>query len=236
MYWLFSPPSIAELIRLLKAWRFWSVGALIGALIGAAVYYIAPPPYRARATVLVDFNLEQAWPQETDRQQFYYLERETRKLKEIAWSDVVLEAIIETNTDVTTQELRNGKLSLSQPAEGGWHFYVDDENPERAASLASAWTQVFVEQVQLRMGAADGPNAFIEATRTQIAQSPRDRSISISTYLFVGAIAFLAIGSFFVLFFPFTPRPSSLRAPEERRDYSERSSGEVEAGREGNPR
>jgi capsular polysaccharide biosynthesis protein len=208
MRWLFSPPSIDDLIRLLKAWRFWSVGALIGALIGAAVYYVAPPPYRARATVLVDFNLEQAWPQETDRQQFYYLERETRKLEEIARSDVVMEAIVETNRDVTIQELRNGKLSLSQPAEGGWHFYVDDDNPERAASLASAWAQVFVKQVQFRTGAADGPNASIEATWTQTAQLPRDRSISISTYLFVGAIAFLAIGSFFVLFL--SPHPGPL--------------------------
>src|SRR5690242_17344370 len=66
MHWLFSPPSIDDLVRLLKAWRFWSVGALVGALLGAAIYYMAPPPYRAQATVLVDFNLEQAWPQETD--------------------------------------------------------------------------------------------------------------------------------------------------------------------------
>lgn len=223
MHWLFAPPSIDDLIRLLKAWRFWSVGALIGALIGAAVYYMAPPPYRAHATVLVDFNLEQAWPQETDRQQFYYLERETRKLEEIARSDVVMEAIVETNRNVSIQELRNIKLSLSQPAEGGWHFYVDDDNPERAASLASAWAQVFVEQVQFRTGATDGPNAFIEAARTQAAQSPRDRSIPISTYLFVGAVAFLAIASFFVLFFPST-RPFSMRAEW-------RGEPEVEAGR-----
>src|SRR5438093_7500442 len=46
---LFSPPSIDDFTRLLKAWRFWSIGALIGALIGAAVYYVAPPPYRAHA-------------------------------------------------------------------------------------------------------------------------------------------------------------------------------------------
>ena len=201
MHWLFSPPSTDDLAQLLKAWRFWSIGALIGALIGAAIYYVVPPPYRAHATVLVDFNLEQAWPQETDRQQFYYLERETRKLKEIAWSDTVVEMIAETNPDVTAQELRNGKLSLSQPAEGGWHFYVDDESPERAAALASTWAQVFVEQVRLRTGTSGGPNSFIEATRTQVAQLPRDHSISISTYLFVGAVAFLAIGSFFVLFF-----------------------------------
>ncbi len=201
MHWLFSPPSIDDLIRLLKAWRFWSVGALIGALIGAAVYYIAPPPYRAHATVLVDFNLEQAWPQETDRQQFYYLERETRKLVEVAWSDAVMEAVVETNGNVTAQELRSGKLSLSQPAEGGWHFYVEDKNPERAALLASEWAQVFVEKVRLQAGTAQGLNSFIEATETQTAQSPRERSVPISTYLFVGAVAFLAIGSFFILFF-----------------------------------
>ena len=133
MHWLFSPPSIDDLIRLLKAWRFWSVGALIGALLGAGLYYIAPPPYRAHATVLVDFNLEQAWPQETDRQQFYYLERETRKLEEIARSDMVIGMVSEATGDITTQELRSGKLSLSQPAEGGWNFYADDADPERAA-------------------------------------------------------------------------------------------------------
>jgi len=201
MTWLFSPPSIDDFIRLLKAWRLWSVGALIGALIGAGFYYLAPPPYRAHATVLVDFNLEQAWPKDTDRQQFYYLERETRKLEEIAWSDMVLGMIVEANGDLTLQELRNGKLALSQPADGGWHFYADDNNPERAATLASTWSRIFAEQVQLRKNTTGGPNSFIEATQTQVAQSPRDRSISIGTYLFVGAIVFLAISSFFVLSF-----------------------------------
>lgn len=201
MHWLFSPPSMDDLIRLLKAWRFWSVGALIGGLLGAGMYYLVPPPYRAHAIVLVDFNLEQAWPEETDRQQFYYLERETRKLVDIAWSDMVMGMVIEAVGDVTTDELRNGTLSLSQPAEGGWNFYANDEDPERAATLVSTWSQVFVEQVRLRTGLLEGPNEYIEATRTQIAQIPRDRSLSLSTYLFVGAMVFLAISSFFVLFF-----------------------------------
>jgi uncharacterized protein involved in exopolysaccharide biosynthesis len=189
-----------DLIRLLKAWRFWSVGALIGALLGAGLYYIAPPPYRAHATVLVDFNLEQAWPEETDRQQFYYLERETRKLEEIAWSDLVMGLVVESVGDVTIEELLNGTLSLSQPAEGGWNFYADDRDPERAAELASAWSQVFVEQIRLRTGLLEGPNEYIEVTRTRAAQMPTDRSLSLSTYLFVGAILFLAISSFLVLF------------------------------------
>jgi len=201
MSWLFSPPSIDDLIQLLKAWRFWSVGALIGALIGAAMFYLAPPPYQARATVLVDFNLEQAWPQETDRQQFYYLERETRKLAEIAWSDSVMEAIVANNGNITTQELHDGRLSLSQPAEGGWHFYAEDEDPERAATIASAWAQAFMDQVSKRVAITDGPNSFIETTATQTAQPPVERSVPISTYLFVGAIVFLAVASFLVLFF-----------------------------------
>jgi capsular polysaccharide biosynthesis protein len=200
MHWIFSPPSIDDLARLLKAWRFWSVGALVGALIGAAAYYVTPPPYRAHATVLVDFNLEQAWPQETDRQQFYYLERETRKLEAIAWSDTVLEMIVEAEKQGTVRELRNGSLSLSQPADGGWHFYADDPSPERAAALASAWARIFVQQVRLQTGTATGLNSFIQATQTQTAQLPVDRSLSVSTYLFVGAIAFLAVASFLVLF------------------------------------
>ena len=200
MTWLFSPPSIDDFVRLLKAWRFWSVGALIGALIGAGFYYLAPPPYRAHATVLVDFNIEQAWPQETDRQQFYYLERETRKLEEIAWSDSVMQAIVETNGNITNRELHDGRLSLSQPAEGGWHFYVEDENPERAAAIASAWAQTFAGAVVNRAATTDGLNSFIEATVTQTAQLPVERSVPLSTYLFVGAIVFLTFASLLVLF------------------------------------
>lgn len=203
MKWLFSPPSLDDLARLLKAWRFWSVGVLIGGLIGAAVYYFIPPPYRAHATVLVDFNLEQAWSQETDRQQFYYLERETRKLEEIAFSDAVIESVAETFRHDTIAELRDGKLSLSQPAEGGWHFYAVDDDPQIAANLASAWARSFTVQVNAQVASAEGLNSFIEATVTQSANLPVGRSISFSAYLFTGALGFLALASIMVLFFDF---------------------------------
>jgi capsular polysaccharide biosynthesis protein len=203
MTWLFSPPSFDDLSRLLKAWRFWSIGVLIGGLIGAAVYYVVPPPYRAKATVLVDFNLEQAWPQETDREQFYYLERETRKLKEIAFSDIVMETIVENNGQNTTAELRDGRLSLSQPAEGGWHFYAEDNDPQRAAVLASAWARAFAGQVTVQTASAEGLSSFIEVSVTQSANLPIARSISLSTYLFTSVIGFLALASIIVLFFDF---------------------------------
>src|SRR5690242_18621567 len=124
---IFSSPSTDDLILLLKAWKFWVLGAIIGMLIGAIVYSLVPATYRARATVNVDFNLEQAWPAETDRQQFYYLERETRKLEDVAWSDDVMKAV-SSDLDVPVEDLRDGKLQLSQPAEAGWHFYAEDKN------------------------------------------------------------------------------------------------------------
>jgi capsular polysaccharide biosynthesis protein len=201
MNFLFSPPSVDDLIRLLKAWRFWSLGALVGGLIGAAAFYVAPPLYRAHAVVVVDFNLEQAWPEDTDRQQFYYLERETRKLEELAHSDAVLEGIVNTTPDITLQELHSGMLLLSQPAEGGWNFYVDDKDSQRAASIATAWATQFTEQVHTQTITTDGLNAFIEASVTRMASVPAERSLSLSLYIFVGAVMFLMFGSIVVLFF-----------------------------------
>ena len=204
MTWLFSPPSLDDLIRLLKAWRFWLLGSFIGALLGAAVFYIAPPPYSARATVNVDFNLEEAWPQETDRQQFFYLEREARKLEDIASSDDVLQ-MLSSGLIIPVEELRAGKLKLSQPAEAGWHFYAEDTNPERAQEIAAAWALIFVEKVKENVANSAGLNSFIQVDATQMENLPVERSVSLSEYLFAGAISFLFLSSLFVLFFSLTP-------------------------------
>ena len=199
MKWLFSPPSLDDLIRLLKAWRFWVLGMLVGALLGAALFYIVPPPYRARATVNVDFNLEEAWPQETDRQQFYYLERETRKLEEIAWSDTVMQSVADASgVDVST--LRDKVLSLSQPGEAGWHFYADEHNPAQAASIASAWALAFTKRVQEDVAAQAGLNSFIRLDATQVNDLPVHRSVSLGTYLFSGSVGFLTLSALLVLF------------------------------------
>jgi uncharacterized protein involved in exopolysaccharide biosynthesis len=191
---LLSPPSLDDLIRLLKAWRLWVLGALIGSALGAAIYYIAPPPYRAQATVNVDFNFEQAFPTNTDRQDFYYLEREARKMVELAWSD---EALSQLNAPI--QELRDGKLNLSQPAESGWRFYADDHDPQKAEELASAWANAFAEKAQAEIDAGS-LNEFIELEVTQSANLPKERSIPLANYLLAGASGFLLLAVFFVLF------------------------------------
>lgn len=217
---IFSSPSFDDLIRLLKAWRFWSVGALIGGLLGTAVFYVAPPPYRAHSVMLVDFNLEEAWPQETDRQQFYYLERETRKLEEIAFSDTVLDGILRTDPDATRPELTDGKLLLSQPAEGGWNFYVDDTDPARAATLANVWVNEFVSQAREQRDSG-GLNEYIEMEVTRIASPPNERSLLMSSYIIVGAVIFLGVGSIFILFFSRSDRFSQNTSQQVVADVQE---------------
>jgi capsular polysaccharide biosynthesis protein len=195
---IFTPPSSDDLIRLLKAWKFWVLGAILGAVIGAAVHIVASPPYRARATVLVDFNLEQALPNDTDRQHFYYLERETRKLEEVAWSDEVI-GMVASETSVSVESLRGGILQLSQPAEGGWHFYAEDTDANLAGQLASAWAQGFTAAAQQGIDSGE-LNPFIKLEMTQSADLPVERSVPLSIYSLIGALGFLAISAFVVLF------------------------------------
>lgn len=202
MNFLFSSPSLDDVIRLLRAWRFWVLSALIGAAIGAAAYYVNPPPYRARATVNVDFNLEEAFPTDTDRQYFYYLERETRKMIEIAWSDEVLgEALIFSAEELrfSIRQLRDEKLRLAQPMEAGWHFYAEDENPEVASSLAALWANAFVEKTQAEIEAGN-INRFVRLEVVQSDNLPIERSVPLSSFLLAGSSVFLLLSAFFVLF------------------------------------
>ena len=112
---LFTSSSVDDLIELLQAWRFWLLSALVGALIGGVIYFIFPPDFRARATVVVDFNIEQAWPVNSDRELFYYLEREARKLEEVAKSDETLSMVANKVGNVRTICHQHVPGNLHQP-------------------------------------------------------------------------------------------------------------------------
>ncbi len=170
--WFFSPPSLDDFIRLLRAWRFWLLSALVGGLLGAAVYAVFPPPYRARATVVVSFNLEKSWPNKPDNELFYYLERESRKVEEVAWADATLQDVA-AKTGFSVPALRSGKLELSQPQDGGWHFYATDPDAAIAAKLASAWAEAFTAQIRQGIETA----ITLDAARKALTAHPGDAQL-----------------------------------------------------------
>jgi len=198
---ILAPAEADDIIGLLRAWRFWLIGGLLGALLGAAIYAAAPPPYRARATVIVDFRLEQAWPQNTDREQFYYLEREARKLVEIAMSDATLGAVAEAVPEVTPQHMRAGMLRLSQPASGGWHFFADNADPDTAVLLAGTWARAFSDEVtrQVAAGPAGGLERFITADVAQAGTIVPERAQSLGVYMLVAAGVVLSLSALIIL-------------------------------------
>ncbi len=133
------------LVVVLQAWRLWLAGALVGALMAASVYALFPPPYRARAIVVVDHNVEEAWGFGSG-ELFYFLGRETRKLQELAWSDETIQLVADRVGDVSVRELREEILHLSQPQDGGWYFFADYQDAGRAEEIAGTWAEVFYER------------------------------------------------------------------------------------------
>lgn len=228
---LFSPPTFDDILRLLRAWRFWLFTALLGGLLGAGWYVVFPPEYRARAIVVVDFNAEQAWPVNTDKELFYYLEREARKLEEVAWADVTLQQVA-SETGFSIDELRTAKLELSQPRDGAWHFYADDPDSLAAVQLASAWAKAFTDQTRAGIQTAlelDAARKALEAhpadealqtavarlqaqslgitpelqiSPAQAQNLPVSRKTGLGTSMLAGAIIFMAAGSLLVLMVP----------------------------------
>jgi hypothetical protein len=197
MQTIFTPPTFDDLYRLLRAWRLWFLGALLGGLLGLAVYALFPPDYRARATVVVDFNVEQSWAEIPDREVFYFLDREARKLLELAWADDVLQAVAEQGgLDVAT--LRSGVLTLSQPADGGWRFYAHSADAGLAAKLAGAWAEAFTVKAR---ASADQFTPYLVVTPTQTQNLPVTRAVPPGTYALAGAGLGMALLAFWALFF-----------------------------------
>ncbi len=196
--WLLKPPKSEEILRLLMAWRVWVAGAVVGAVAAALIYVVAPPQYRAQAIVLVDQNVEQVIPEErSDLLIYTYLQRETDKLVELAWSDQVLSQL-STETGIPVADLRDGRLYLSQPSDGGWRFLASATDPETASAVASAWAKSFVDAVQAKPA---GISTLLEINFTQGQDLPVERAISVGVYVFSGALLGAALLAFGLLFF-----------------------------------
>jgi len=195
---ILRPPAFDDILRLLAAWRVWIGGAILGGVAASIIYLIAPLPYRAQATVLVDQKVEQVIPQEqTDLLKDTYLQRETDKLVEIVWSDQTLLRVT-AQTGLPAAKLRDGRLHLSQPSDGGWHFLADAPNPGSASTLASAWAGAFVEEIQSKPA---GISPLLEVNFTQKQNLPVTRTVPMGIFVFCGALLGITLLAFVLLFF-----------------------------------
>ncbi len=169
---LFRPPSLDDVITVLRAWRWWVLMGVLGALLGAVAFWVVPSPYRARAEVVVDYNLEQAVPAGTDRQLFYFLGRENKKLRDLAFSDAVFQRMAEKLGRPVDPAWRTGMLLLREEKDGAWHFWAEAESPQEAQALAAVWAEAFVEVTREKVSVARRIQSLwagIYALRDQLA-------------------------------------------------------------------
>jgi hypothetical protein len=171
------PQAHDPIAEALSAWRLWLLGALVGAVLALVIYQIAPPAYRARATVVVDNNLEEAWVFFPDRQLFQFLARETERLEVLTESDTVLEAVA-TETGISVPDLRGGMLTLSHPSDGGWHFYATHADRETAQAAAAAWAQIFVDAARAAVSVSPELQAARDELEAAVAAGESDSRLN----------------------------------------------------------
>lgn len=143
-----SNDGLVMLANIFLNWKVLLIFMVAGAIFGQLTFSLFPPPYKARAVMIMDHNLEEVFPSAPDREIFYFLERETQKLEAIAWSDLVLQDVVDTIDGYSIEDLRSGSLILSQPYDGGWNMYGVADNRETARMLANAWADSFTEVVR----------------------------------------------------------------------------------------
>jgi hypothetical protein len=84
--------------------------------------------------------------------------------------------MVADKTGLTVTALRGGKLELSQPRDGGWHFYASDPSAQVAARLASAWAEAFTAEVQQGIQTA----IELDAVRKGLESNPGDANLQAS--------------------------------------------------------
>jgi hypothetical protein len=144
---------------------------VVGGLLGWGVFALFPPPYRAQASVVVDYNIEDLWISRLNVQFAFFYLRETRKLEAVAFSDETLSLVVEQVEDVTVEELRSRKLMLGSPYDGVWHFWVDDADPDRAEQLAKVWVEAFLKRARELVTVSAEMDALREELNAYVAQS-----------------------------------------------------------------
>jgi len=172
-----------RLIGILFNWKLWILGGIVGALLGAGIYTLFPPKYRAEASVIVDQNIEEAFYFFEDRKLFTFMHRETEKLESVAWSDDVLLDVSGGADKIDIEELRDGMLQLTYAQDGAWFFYADDQDPEIAEVVAGVWAEAFIEHSYAAVEISAELEVARDALEDFIADNPDAERRDINLYL-----------------------------------------------------
>jgi len=167
----------------LRQWRIWLIGAVLGLGIAWLTYLAFPPAFRAQATVVVDQNVEEAWTYFPDRQLFHFLNRESNRLIELAWSDQVLGQVASDNSSISISELRTDLLDLSQPADGGWHFLASHDDAAFAVTLANDWSLAFLNEIATSIESSPNMMSARQDLQALLASDPDSEDPQLLAFL-----------------------------------------------------
>lgn len=138
----------AEILTATHRWPVIMLFILVGSLVGVAIAYLLPSPYRAEASLLVAYNADVHLRNPDD-----YKNWQMEQLNLFILSDEVLQEILERLktqdqawSKATIEDLKD-RLHVYWRNAGEWRLVAESPDPELADELVNTWEQVILEQI-----------------------------------------------------------------------------------------
>lgn len=139
----------AEILAVSHRWPVVMLFILVGSLVGAAIAYLLPSPYRAESSLHVAYNADVHLRNPDD-----YKNWQMEQLNILIVSDDVLQetinrlaALDEGWSHLTPDDLRTD-LHVYWRNAGEWNLVAEASTPGRAQQLLDTWQQVILEQIE----------------------------------------------------------------------------------------
>jgi uncharacterized protein involved in exopolysaccharide biosynthesis len=138
----------AEILTATHRWPVIVLFILVGSLVGVAVAYLLPSPYRAEASLLVAYNADVHLRNPDD-----YKNWQMEQLNIFILSEEVLQQTLDrlkTQNQAwseTTIEDLNDRLHVYWRNAGEWRLVAEAPAPELADEMVTTWEQVILEQI-----------------------------------------------------------------------------------------
>lgn len=138
-----------EILAATHRWPVVMLFILIGSLVGVAIAYLLPSPYRAESTLHVAYNADVHLRNPDD-----YKNWQMEQLNLLIVSDEVLQETADSLetldsewSKLTPEDLRTN-LHVYWRNAGEWNLVAEASSPEQAQQLLNTWQRVLLEQIQ----------------------------------------------------------------------------------------